>query len=298
MTAEKARRRVESFFNARVVPLKFISDRMREEMSERGFEEIAGKFIEQYGGYQAVNWIDPSWTIRLSVPAAVNEGALNQDLHQHPDPTVPPAIARAERDHVLTATAAIDLLQGGMGIALYLPVLDRDGALAGFVNGVFRVDALMQDSLPEAGLRERFDFALTDTRGREAYYHGDGSFPALRKDPVTVPLTVIDDTWVFTMAHSPRLEGVEHDSWADALTLFGIILSLVVAFAFRAILVREQKLRLSGERFRSITDDVMDNLQAGILITDARRRVVWINSSIKRYLGITRKEMMAGTSWT
>jgi len=48
----------------------------------------------------------------------------------------------------------------------------------------------------------------------------------------------------------------------------------------------------SEERFRSLTDDVLDNSLVGIFILDSDFRVVWVNQSIEEYFGLKRNEII------
>ena len=54
----------------------------------------------------------------------------------------------------------------------------------------------------------------------------------------------------------------------------------------------EEALRESEERYRSITDDVLDSSAVGICILDTAFRVVWVNRSLERYFGIRRDEVV------
>lgn len=48
----------------------------------------------------------------------------------------------------------------------------------------------------------------------------------------------------------------------------------------------------SEERYRSLTDDVLDTSSVGILIFDEEMRVVWVNQALEEYLGISRERLV------
>jgi len=54
----------------------------------------------------------------------------------------------------------------------------------------------------------------------------------------------------------------------------------------------ERKLRESEEKFRSITDDVMNAVDVGFLILDKNSRIVWINDTLEKFFGIRRDEIV------
>jgi len=54
----------------------------------------------------------------------------------------------------------------------------------------------------------------------------------------------------------------------------------------------EQWLRFSEERYRSITEDVLDSSGVGIFILDRAFRVVWINHAAELYFGIKREKII------
>ena len=54
----------------------------------------------------------------------------------------------------------------------------------------------------------------------------------------------------------------------------------------------EKELRASEERYRSLTNDVLDTSAAGIFILDADFRVVWVNQALERYFGLRRDKIL------
>jgi len=54
----------------------------------------------------------------------------------------------------------------------------------------------------------------------------------------------------------------------------------------------EEALRESEERYRSLTDDVLDSSAVGIFILDSKFEVVWVNRALERYFGLDRKDVI------
>lgn len=66
---------------------------------------------------------------------------------------------------------------------------------------------------------------------------------------------------------------------------------------FTAAIERTQTiaaLRESEQRYRSMTDDVLDSSRVGTVIVDSKGRVVWANATSARYFGVDRDELLEG----
>ncbi len=121
-------------------------------MRSRGLVDGAGDWrarvgadLEVVDGFQAVNWVSARGVIEITAPEAGNESALGRRVGDHPQ--AGPILAEVRSSGRSAATPPLDLFQGGRGFATYLPVRGTDGGLTGFVNGVFRVDAIVNQAL-------------------------------------------------------------------------------------------------------------------------------------------------------
>ena len=54
----------------------------------------------------------------------------------------------------------------------------------------------------------------------------------------------------------------------------------------------EEALQESEERYRSLINDVLDSSAVGICIVDAGYNVVWVNSALERYFGLSRSQII------
>jgi len=53
-----------------------------------------------------------------------------------------------------------------------------------------------------------------------------------------------------------------------------------------------EKLHKSEQRYRSLTDDILDSSKVGIFILDDSFKVVWLNQALERYFGLRRKDVI------
>jgi PAS domain S-box-containing protein len=54
----------------------------------------------------------------------------------------------------------------------------------------------------------------------------------------------------------------------------------------------EEQLRQSEERYRSLTDEVLDSSAVGIFILDSDFRIAWVNQALEHYFGLLRGEVV------
>lgn len=260
ITAEQVRMRLEAWIDSRTSLAEHLSAGQfvdRADIDEN-FKTTASAFVALYPGIQALNFIDRQWVIRLVVPQATNAPALNKDLHQHPSPGVVASLQKAEDQHHATRTPIIDLLQGGKGFATYHPLTDTAGNWLGFVNGVFRIQELVDACLYEDVLRERFTFSLTDGDGTEAYNHRWQLTPHTEKHGTTTPLRVVDRDWIVHLAPDEEYLAQSSTPADEVMALVAIILITGLALLLRFSLIRQETLSQSQAKYRLLVENQID----------------------------------------
>ncbi len=105
------------------------------------FAIAAGSVHEIAREFLAINFVDAERRIVRVWPADANAGALGRVVGQ--SPAIVAILESARDSDTPRATGVVDLFQGGKGIATYYPIR-RDGAFVGYVNGVFRLDAIVR----------------------------------------------------------------------------------------------------------------------------------------------------------
>jgi len=289
ITAEQLRLRLEAWIDARTAIVSHLAAEVAQWEDPASldvhFRREASQLVKFYRGFQALNWVDAEGTIRITVPVAGNEGALSQNLFAHRTPGVAEALEAARSDATLHRTPVVPLLQGGSGFGTYLAVRNGHGTLLGFVNGVFRVDALVGQCLTESDLRRDFEFQLHDTDGRIAY--GFDRTPAL-DDMCRTTVRVVNRPWTLCLAPTSA-HVAEGETWADeAILVLGLLGTLIVVLLARGRMLRREGLTRSEARYRSLVQDVVDASPMGIVIVDAAGMVVWLNRTQETWFDIPR----------
>ncbi|MDQ3037220.1 MAG: ATP-binding protein, partial [Myxococcota bacterium] len=240
MLSEQAALRLTDFVRARFLALEIVRRETANPafVPDERFDSIAEATQIQYGGFQAINWIDSSGVIRRVVPREPNLPALGRSLRAH-GPTRE-SVEDAMRSGQPRATPPIPLLQGGRGFATYFPVV-RGDQLAGVINGVFRVDDLVDGCLGRA-LLERY-VVVIDDRGRPVY--GDAEALPEGATFATQVLPILDREWRLRLG---RRDGAARADPA-LVSFVAVGLAFALALALAAFLaVRRQEARLEAER--------------------------------------------------
>ena len=275
VTAHQVQLRLEAWIGARLGIVSYMGRRggAGPDVDESSFRQEASQFIELYPGFQALNWIDPGWVIRIVVPEVGNRDALGKDLHWHPASGVKEALARALESGRMARTPNIQLIQGGAGFATYEPVYDSDGYLMGFVNGVFRFDTLVGACLAEADFRQRFRFELADEFGATAYRHEATSDSDPWTNLIELPVRVADRDFSLRISLSPSYLAASEPIANRVSTAFGLLLAVVLAWLLRLLLLRQQSLSVSENQLTAI----LDSAPLMMMLVDRNRRIRRLN---------------------
>ncbi len=290
VTAEQVALRLEQWIDSRVRLVEQIAllDDVDPADLERVFLEIASRHYGLTPGMQAINLIDPGWTIRVVYPQTPNLGALDKDLHRHTAPSVPAALAEATQSGATTRSDIIELLQGGTGFATYTPVHGPDGEPWGFVNGVYKVGDLVDACLWEDSLRENFAFRLAEG-DVAAYAHGiDLAADFDLAHARSIEVRIVDRPWRLDIAPSAGMIGRVESRADEILVAFGLVLVLWMTLLLRTLLRRQQALAESQEKYRLLVEN-----QADMLVKiDTRGRLTFVSPSYCRTFDKTEDELL------
>lgn len=283
VTGEQVGLRLEAWIDTRLSVVEQVARRWPREFDghPEQFRKSALNLIALYPGFQALNWIDDQWVIRIIVPEPSNEPALGKDLHGHPNIGVRRALQRSRSEYKLSATSVIDLLQGGKGFATYLPVTGASGKILGYINGVFRIDTLVDACLAEEGLRRRFRYQLLDENGVVAYSQGFKKSRVERKNLTMVPVHVGDRVWKLQMAGSGAAENGASEALAAVLLAISLVLAAILALVLAALMQRHRAYERGVRVFR----EVVNHLRELVVRIDGQGRVLYASPAYVDLLG-------------
>lgn len=190
----------------------------------------AQNYLLSFPDFQAIEWADDTFHVRLVEPIAGNENAINLNLAS--EPRRKKALETARATGRFAATDSIDLVQGGKGFLLLTPIGRGDNNL-GFIVAVFRIDELF-DSLSR---NAHADFYV------EVYEQSDRIYSSIRATkPLqslvhrndVFPIDVLGNEWQLRFAPRDAFLAT-HDSILTTVFLIsnllvGLSLSLIIHY--------------------------------------------------------------------
>ncbi len=162
LATNQAALRLQGFIDARLSATSSLGGGLSAELIEPDTFRIRSHALQDnFGGYQALNWVDADGNIQVVVPEELNQGAIGKNVLNNELAGTAFLAARELGEPRLTAP--LDLFQGGRGMAAYTPVYTDTGELKGMLNSVFRLSDLVDQSL-SAGILDHYDVSIYDNK--------------------------------------------------------------------------------------------------------------------------------------
>ena len=134
---------IQSDIAMREAALRRLTKRWTAEggMEKLRFLQQAEMIYQDFPGFQALQWIDTSYTVRWTQPLIGNQDVVG--MQSAFEPRRRQALEAARNTGKPVATGVIELVQGGQGFLLYVPTYVNDAhgqqLFHGFVLAVFRI---------------------------------------------------------------------------------------------------------------------------------------------------------------
>ena len=225
VTSEQVGIRLNDFLNARITRLDILRKRLEGKpvISEAEFRTIGLRIQYELPGFQAINWIDEKGIVQWVTPLSNNLPVVGVKLVEKAAKGAAEVFARSLVYQTDTATPLIELVQGGNGFATYFPVV-IDDKIAGFVNGVFRIEELISQC---------FSHTIKDFN-YEVTLSGERVF--LRGEPKNFENLSSVGRYNFTMLGQSWELQIVPGSWKDGTARLMRPLIMVVTFLIAALL--------------------------------------------------------------
>ena len=288
VTGEQIKLRLESWVNHRLKIVENIASRWtcQNTIDKNKFTDKAEELLSWFPGLQALNWIDKDWTIQIVVPYKGNEPALGKNLNEHPYISVKEALTKAQKYHQISRSTIIELLQGGKGFATYWPVVTKNGQINGYINGVFKIDKLIESCFSEPLLTERFSIMFYEAD--KAVYGNNIGLTANQSDFLkTFSVKIVDKNLEMKIIPTLTYIKASHNYFAYWILGFTLLSSLLLGYFIRISMLHNQIVRKSEERFRTVVEHASD---AFYLVTRAGE-IIDVNKQACLELQYTKEEL-------
>lgn len=265
-------------------------------------------YLKQFDGYQAIEWVDSSYHVRWIVPVVGNEKAKNLYLTFEDRRRL--AIEEARQRNRMTISPTIDLVKGGMGFLVYVPLF-RNQEFDGFILGVFRIEELL-----DAILQNNADlgYAIAIFEGDRLLYVQNKNNSFDRREWIHETTVNLEDvTWRVRISPTPELldrldsplpEGVLGLGTAIAgLVTWAVHLAQTARRQKRQVEVAKQTLELEIRDRRKaeaalqasekLFRNAFDSAATGLALVSPNRRWLQVNRSLCEMLGYSDVELLA-----
>ncbi|WP_242634374.1 putative bifunctional diguanylate cyclase/phosphodiesterase [Marinobacter salicampi] len=221
-------RELQQDFNAHTLALRRMAARRmaQPDLPEAIWRADARRYLEHFGTYQAVEWIDSDFIIRWAEPMAGNQEVIGYNV------AFSDSRRRALQTSALTGamdvSGVITLKQGGTGLVIYEPIGQAEANM-GFIAGVFHMEQLLE-SLNIPRVRKNFHIDVLDKVG--PIYQLEAQKPAEKEFRQSVALPLPEINW--TLQLTPTTGWIERQQslWPVftflTIALMGLLVSLAI----------------------------------------------------------------------
>jgi PAS domain S-box-containing protein len=289
-TTDQVARRIEAWIDDRTKPLEFMGGGhyADAEAFRAEFSYDARRVVNLNAGIHSIEWIDTAGVIRLSLPESAGVRTVGMNLHDHPDPSVPPLLDHAIRTGRVVSTPAIDLLQGGRGIGVLRALRDSSGRELGFLGAVFRIETLVDACLAEPQLRAHFNLDVLEQDGEVAYSLRSGDETGEAAMVIETPVRVVDRQWTIRLGPSAAYAQAARPMADEWLAAGAMALVALLAVLLHVLLRRQEALQESQARYRLLVEHQSDL----VVKVDAEGRFLYVSPSYCDMFGRAEEELL------
>jgi signal transduction histidine kinase/sensor domain CHASE-containing protein len=261
-TSELAAISVQNEIIAQLKPRVLFLVRMAKSWERWGqpaqelWEADAQLYITHYPDVRAVAWVDPTFYVRWIAPLE-NSAAMSDQFWAFEERRRS-ALELALGSREITATRTLELLSGGRGFHLLVPIVP-DTNLEGFIVGVFRLQELFDDILKNQ--TPRYNIAVF--QGMEEVYgrHEAKRYRSEWGQEVTIGFYGV--TWQVRVWPTTSLQAAELSSLPEFGLTAGLLTSGLLAIAVYLAQTAWRRATEAASANQALQREIADHARTG-----------------------------------
>lgn len=249
------------------------------------WESDAALFVRYAPDLQALEWVDPSLHVRWIAPRAGNEAILDQP--SAPEARRREALEKARLTRQPIVTPPVDLIQGGRGVLVYVPLF-REGTFDGFLVGVFRASALFQG--PQ---HKQQGATIVQISAEGSPLYEDYRYPSVQAQPLarltgTCRFHLYGVNWRVSVVPTPEtnVNGGAMTRWS--LLISGLVISALLnslSRSYQTIQQRQKELAAANRALQATAAEhvkTIDELKQALAEVKSLQGIIPICAGCKR----------------
>ncbi|MEQ9545604.1 MAG: EAL domain-containing protein [Marinobacter sp.] len=269
---------LEREFQAHVQAIRRMAKRLEAnpDMTEERWSQDARNYLDDFGVYQALEWVDQQFVIRWLEPVSGNEEVIGFNVAFSPERRR--ALEAAQANGTIDVSGVLDLQQGGKGLVIYVPI-DSGDENNGFIAGVFQIETLARQLLTSRVLD---DFHIRIIEGGALAYELNSGKELATSHTHTVDVDLPTVDWSLSITPSTTWVENRKSIWPwttfTSILFMGILTSLttllvqIVLKRNRALLKTRKELEFEIDQRKAVQQDLVRLESTDALTGLANRR--------------------------
>jgi PAS domain S-box-containing protein len=273
LVANAARGAIERDLGARIAILERLAERMSFHPFDADvWQKEGASILGDVNEYRSLAWSGPDYVIRWVAPPS---NAVGFNIRS--DPKRRPAVDLALATHTPTLSRFTELIIGGKGVIVYVPVFQGDN-YRGMVSGVLGRNDWLRSLID--GRFADHDFELLEDGEVEQTVASD-SPKALGDWTMELPVAISNARWVLRVTPTQEYLDSARSPLPEAALVLGTLLSILLATAtylFQAAYRRARELKHANLQ---LTQDNARRHRAEQMLRESEQRTQLIINSVK-----------------